>query len=166
MIITKEISTADEVRDLVWSGAADRVADLSDGQIESILNILEDSYPDGMTETELNDFFWFDDDTYAEWLGYRDAGQLWDRAGKDDSYFDIDYQVRVGFFENPQFTTSESLEDQIDSIIDSEDDYDYINDEDETYDDETDTYSGSVVIDISQAGMDKLRNANVEFEEV
>ena len=166
MIITKEISTANEVRDLVWSGAADRVADLSDRQIESIINILEDTYPDGMDETELNDFFWFDDDTYAEWLGYRDAEQLWDRVGKDDSYFDIDYQVRVGFFENPQFTTSESIEDQIDGIIDFEDDYDYVNDEDEPYDDETDTYSGSVVIDISQAGMDKLREANVEFEEV
>lgn len=166
MIITREISTADEVRDLVWSGAADRVADLPDEQIESILNILEDSYPDGMSETELNDFFWFDDDTYAEWLGYRDAEQLWARIGKDESYFDIDYQVRVGFFENPQFTTSESLEDQIDAIINFEDDYDYINDEDEKYDEDTDTYSGSVVIDISQAGMDKLRYANVEFEEV
>lgn len=166
MIITKEISTASEVRDLVWSGAADRVADLSDEQIESILNILEDTYPDGMSETELNDFFWFDDDNYAEWLGYRDAEQMWGRVGKDESYFYIDYQVRVGFFENPQFTTSESLEDQIDSIINFEDDYDFINDEDETYDEETETYSGSVVIDISQAGMDKLREANVEFEEV
>lgn len=166
MIITKEISTANEVRDLVWSGAADRVADLSDRQIETILNILEDAYPDGMSETELNDFFWFDDDTYAEWLGYRDAEQMWKRVGKDDAYFDINYQVRVGFFENPQFTTSESIDDQIYGIIDFEDDYDYINDEDETYDEETDTYGGSVVIDISQAGMDKLREANVEFEEV
>ena len=166
MIVKKEISTANEVRDLVWSGAVDKVADLSDGQIESILNILEDSYPDGMSETELNDFFWFDDNTYAEWLGYRDAEQMWERAGKDDSYFDIDYQVRVGFFENPQFTTSESLADQIYSIIDFEDDYDFVNDEDETYDEETDTYDGYVVIDISQAGMDKLRDANVEFEEV
>ena len=166
MIVKKEISTANEVRDLVWSGAVDKVADLSDGQIESILNILEDSYPDGMSETELNDFFWFDDNTYAEWLGYRDAEQMWERAGKDDSYFDIDYQVRVGFFENPQFTTSESLADQIYSIIDFEDDYDFVNDEDETYDEETDTYDGYVVIDISQAGMDKLRDAKVEFEEV
>lgn len=119
-----------------------------------------------MSETELNDFFWFDGDTYAEWLGYRDEEQMFERAGKDESYFDIDYQVRVGFFENPQFTTSESLDDQIDSIIDFEDDYDYVNDEDETYDTETETYGGSVVIDISQAGMDKLREANVEFEEV
>lgn len=166
MIITKEISTANDVRDLVWSGAADRVADLSDEQIESILNILEDSYPDGMSETELNDFFWFDGDTYAEWLGYRDEEQMWERAGKDDSYYDVDKQVRVGFFENPQFTTSESLDDQIDSIIDYNEDYDYVNDEDETYDEETETYGGSVVIDISQAGMDKLREANVEFEEV
>ena len=166
MIITKEISTANEVRDLVWSGAADRVVDLSDKQIETILNILEDTYPDGMSKTELNDFFWFDGDTYAEWLGYRDEEQMFERAGKDESYFDINYQVRVGFFENPQFTTSESIEDQLYGIIDFEDDYDYVNDDDETYDEETETYGGSVVIDISQAGMDKLREVNVEFEEV
>lgn len=29
-------------------------------------------YPDGMSETELNDLLWFEDDTIAEWLGFED----------------------------------------------------------------------------------------------
>lgn len=165
MIIKKEIGV-DELRDMVWSGAADRVADLTDDQIETILGILEGEYPDGMDETELNDFFWFEDGTYADWLGYRNAEQLWDRAGKDADYYSIDYTVDVAFADNPQFTTSESIEDQLDSIIEFEDDYDFINDVNETYDDATDTWGGSVVIDISQSGMDKLREAGVVFTEV
>ena len=31
--------------------------------------MLEDIYPDGMDETVLNDFFWFEFDTVKEWLG-------------------------------------------------------------------------------------------------
>ena len=171
MIIKKEIGV-DELRDMVWSGAADRVADLTDNQIETILNLLEQEFPpdgdveDLMDETDLNDFFWFEDDTYAEWLGYRNADQLWDRAGKDADYYSIDYTVDVSFADNPQFTTSESIEDQLDSIIEFEDDYDFINDVNETYDDATDTWGGSVVIDISQSGMDKLREAGITFTEV
>ena len=165
MIIKKEIGV-DELRDMVWSGAADRVADLTDNQIETILNLLEELYPDGMDETELNDFFWFDDTTYAEWLGYRNVDQLWNSAGKDVDYYSIDYTVDVSFADNPQFTTSESIEDQLDSIIEFEDDYDFINDVNEAYDDATDTWSGSVVLDISQSGMDKLRDAGITFTEV
>jgi len=61
-----------------WSGAADRIAELTDSELETILFLLEDCEDgDPISETELNDFFWFDDDTYAEWLGYRDAEHLW-----------------------------------------------------------------------------------------
>ena len=159
---TKELD-AQGIRDMVWSGAKDRVEDLTDKQLDIIIDILADLYPDGIDETELNDFLWFNDDTYAEWLGYRDAEQMWEHVGEDGDYL-INKKVRVDFFDNPQFSTSESLADQLDSIIDIDVDYDYIHDEDETYDAETDTYGGSVVVDISQAGMDKLAEANVEFE--
>ena len=81
-------------------------------------------------------------------------------------YYSIDYTVDVSFADNPQFTTSESIEDQLDSIIEFEDDYDFINDVNEAYDDATDTWSGSVVLDISQSGMDKLRDAGITFTEV
>lgn len=61
-----------------WQGAADRVNDLTNDDLEIILDILEDLYPEGMTDTELNDFLWFEDDEYADWLGYDDAEELWE----------------------------------------------------------------------------------------
>jgi hypothetical protein len=53
-----------------WSGAKDTVKYLTTSELEEIEAILEEIYPEGMSETELNDIFWFDDDQIAEWLGY------------------------------------------------------------------------------------------------
>lgn len=53
-----------------WSGARDKVKFLTHDEIEQIEQELEELYPDGMDETEVNDFFWFEDDIIAEWLGY------------------------------------------------------------------------------------------------
>lgn len=53
-----------------WSGAKDTVKYLTDDDLEIIESSLEDAYPDGMSETEINDLFWFDDDFIAEILGY------------------------------------------------------------------------------------------------
>lgn len=79
MTISKEI-TAYDLYSTSWSGAADRVKDLTVKELEIIMSTLEEIYPDGMNETELNDFLWFEDDTYAEWLGYEDAEALWTRT--------------------------------------------------------------------------------------
>lgn len=53
-----------------WSGAVDTLERVREagkcGQLESII---EDSYPDGMSETELNDLLWFEPETVYEWLG-------------------------------------------------------------------------------------------------
>ena len=59
-----------------WSGAKDRVKYLSAEQLDTIENILDDLYPEGMTETEVNDLFWFDEDTIAEWLGYENFDEI------------------------------------------------------------------------------------------
>ena len=53
-----------------WSGAKDRANYLTYDEIEKVFSILENMYPEGMSETEINDFFWFEEDTIAEWLGY------------------------------------------------------------------------------------------------
>ena len=53
-----------------WSGAKDTVKYLTEDEINQIENILEDCFPEGMSDTEINDFFWFEEDTIAEWLGY------------------------------------------------------------------------------------------------
>lgn len=59
-----------------WSGAKDTVDYLTSDDLDTIENMLEDAYPDGMTETQVNDLFWFDTDVIAEWLGYDDFESL------------------------------------------------------------------------------------------
>ena len=53
-----------------WSGAKDTVKHLTYDEMDTIESILEDLYPEGISETDLNDIFWFEDDLIAEWLGY------------------------------------------------------------------------------------------------
>lgn len=52
-----------------WSGAADRAKNLTNDELDTIETYMQELYPDGMSETELNDFFWFDFETIAEWIG-------------------------------------------------------------------------------------------------
>lgn len=56
--------------DFFWSGARHTVNKMTTSQIETIFYMLEELYPEGMTDTQLNDFFWFEDETIAEWLGF------------------------------------------------------------------------------------------------
>lgn len=68
-----------------WSGAKDTVKYLTDDELDTIESILEDAYPDGMEDTAINDLFWFEDDTIAEWLGYEDFEAIMHR---DDEEYD------------------------------------------------------------------------------
>lgn len=52
-----------------WSGGADTLDTLIEhGLCDELENILEDAFYDGMTDTELNDFLWFERDTIWSWL--------------------------------------------------------------------------------------------------
>lgn len=66
-----KIYTEKSLRDFeFWSGAKDTVKYLTPEELDQIESILEECYPDGIDETAINDFFWFDEDTIAEWLEY------------------------------------------------------------------------------------------------
>lgn len=67
MRIYTYVTEAQEVRDMVWSGAKATVEHLTDEEIEQILSALEDC-DIAMTATQLNDFFWFDETTWLEWI--------------------------------------------------------------------------------------------------
>ena len=67
-----------------WSGARDRAKYLTDDQFDTIETILEDAYPDGMTDTEINDFFWFEEDTIADWLGYNSFEELMEESDSEE----------------------------------------------------------------------------------
>lgn len=51
-----------------WSGAKDTVAGLTNDQFDLLEEKLEEEYPDGMTDTEINNFFWFNRNIIREWL--------------------------------------------------------------------------------------------------
>lgn len=55
-----------------WSGAVDTYEYLADNDLLDTLEfMLEDLYPDGMTETEFNDLLWFESDWIYEMLGIK-----------------------------------------------------------------------------------------------
>lgn len=60
-----------------WSGGKytlNRI--INEGKCSQLEAILEDLYPDGMTNTELNDLLWHDSDTVFEWLDIRTYDQI------------------------------------------------------------------------------------------
>ena len=68
-----------------WSGAQYTAETLTCSELDQIEAILEELYPDGMDETELNDFFWFENDAIAEMLGFEDWEALErDHNGEED----------------------------------------------------------------------------------
>ena len=74
MTITYEL---DLERFEAWSGAKDTLDRIQrEGKCAELENILEELYPDGMTETELNDLLWFDSESVYEWLGIRSEEQI------------------------------------------------------------------------------------------
>lgn len=80
-----KIYTEQSLKDFeFWSGARDRAKYLTDDQFDTIEAILEDAYPDGMTDTEINDFFWFEEDTIADWLGYNSFEELMEESDSED----------------------------------------------------------------------------------
>lgn len=60
-----------------WSGAKDTLDRIQrERKCAELENVLEELYPDGMTETELNDLLWFDSESVYEWLGIRSESQI------------------------------------------------------------------------------------------
>lgn len=55
-----------------WSGGEDTLNRvINKGKCDLLESILEDIYPDGMTDTELNDLLRFDSESVYEWLDIR-----------------------------------------------------------------------------------------------
>ena len=60
-----------------WSGAKYTLERVQrEGKCAELESMLEELYPDGMTETELNDLLWFDSESVYEWLGIRSEEQI------------------------------------------------------------------------------------------
>ena len=78
MEIKKEINGFYELADMVWSGAIDTIADIQNANKENeFMDFLEMVFCDDVpTDTEVNDFIWFERDYIYENIGLTEDGNL------------------------------------------------------------------------------------------
>ena len=118
MIITSEINLQDFEG---WSGAESTLAMLSYSQINTLQSILEDTYPEGIDETQLNDILRFETDWIAELLGFTD----WECLERYEKYGDT---VKVKIY-NIEWDIDEDDDTVLPTEIEAEFDYHGDNDE-------------------------------------
>lgn len=92
MIITNETSLAD----FNFWGVDEELFDmLTNDDFYYIETELENEYPNGIDETELNDLFHFEEDYIAQILGYDDYKSMkHDRSDEGEWNDDCDYEIR------------------------------------------------------------------------
>ena len=119
MKIYKEIYNLD---DFEFCGPAfDTIRDLSDDNKKTIFEALEESYPDGLTETELNDIIAYDDDWIRDIVGY-DYSNYDSKEDMEEKQTEYIVDLLKGTF--PDYDESE-IETFAEGIIDSGDYDDY-----------------------------------------
>lgn len=83
-VITEHfIDTKDELLELdLAQGAIDTIEELTDSEVETILSMVEEIEED-ITDSFLSDYFWFERDTIAEWLGYDSFEDIMNREDEE-----------------------------------------------------------------------------------
>lgn len=88
-----------------WSGAVCVYETLTLAQLDQLDRMLEELYPDGMTDTQVNDILWHDSDWVAELLGFRNWEHL--ERVNDGAYnpikiqcYDIDWDTDDVWYPN------------------------------------------------------------------
>lgn len=72
-----KIWTEDSIRNFnFWSGGRDTVNDLTWEDFDILEPLIEEMFGGEVEDVDLNDFFWFERDTIASWLGYEDYEEL------------------------------------------------------------------------------------------
>ena len=72
-----KIWTEDSIRNFnFWSGGRDTVNDLTWEDFYILEPLIEEMFGGEVEDVDLNDFFWFERDTIARWLGYEDYEEL------------------------------------------------------------------------------------------
>ena len=87
MEIRKEINDFYALADMVWSGAVDTIKDIQNANKEDeFMNFLEMVFCDEVpTDTEVNDFIWFDRDYIYENIGLTENGNLPEEEEDDET---------------------------------------------------------------------------------
>ena len=105
-----------------WSGAKETLERIQrEGKCEELENVLEELYPDGMTETELNDLLWFDSESVYEWLGIRSESQIKKEIEEaeeelEEKLSDLEFDLDDDLTEEERKDIIESYQPEIDEI--------------------------------------------------
>ena len=105
-----------------WSGAVDTLERIQrEGKCAELENVLEELYPDGMTETELNDLLWFDSESVYEWLGIRSESQIKKEIEEaeeelEEKLSDLEFDLDDDLTEEERKDIIESYQPEIDEI--------------------------------------------------
>ena len=119
MTITYEL---DLNRFEAWSGAKETLERIQrEGKFAELENVLEELYPDGMTETELNDLLWFEPETVYEWLGIRSETQIEKEIEEaeeelEEKLSDLEFDLDDDLTEEERKDIIESYQPEIDEI--------------------------------------------------
>ena len=105
-----------------WSGAKETLERIQrEGKCAELENVLEELYPDGMTETELNDLLWFDSESVYEWLGIRSESQIEKEIEEaeeelEEKLSDLEFDLDDDLTEEERKDIIETYQSEIDEI--------------------------------------------------
>lgn len=105
-----------------WGGAEDTLERIQrEGKCDLLEQILEDTYPEGMTETELNDLLWFESETVYGWLDIRSEEQIKKEIEEteeelNDKTSDLEFELDDDLTEEERKDIIESYQPEIDEI--------------------------------------------------
>ena len=68
-----------------WSGAKQTFEALTTEDLETLQSMLEELYPDGIDETNINDILWFEDDWIAEVCGYESKEEMYNNRESNEN---------------------------------------------------------------------------------
>lgn len=99
-----------------WSGAVYTYERITrEGKLDELDGVLEEVYPEGIDETELNDLLWFEPETVYEWLGMRTETEIREEIEEAEAHLaeisdEID-DLRSDFeYESDEMTKEEAAE--------------------------------------------------------
>mgnify|MGYP001625239581 FL=1 len=72
MISVKKELSFEDLKHECWCGAIDTLQKIEEGKEDELMELLQEVFADIPTETEINDFLWFEDSYIYENLGIKE----------------------------------------------------------------------------------------------
>ena len=110
-----------------WSGGKDTLDTLQErGDCEDVQDLIEELFPNAPTDTDINDFLWFERDCIAEHLGYKDWEAYEDGVKESevddaDEWFceiDFDTMERISGMKRDEYSDEDGYQDFVDAVED------------------------------------------------